>query len=200
MKCVECEQILDDKCFIKNFRPYCKDDYLKYVFSNYYDQIRASVTLRISLTRIFAVNCQRCKNPIKRKDMILKCKTYTYHYDCFTCDLCNKRFMPGEEYQFNENLLICKKDLMNLSRNPKMNEDSYGSSVESPSSACARQVPNNFADATGPGSYKEDFDYSMEHEGRLYIDDYGCSYTRGEFSDQVVTMAAHALIIKFQKL
>ncbi len=116
---------------------------------------------------------------------MLKCKTYTYHYDCFTCDMCNKRFMPGDEYQFNENLLLCKNDLANICRKSITNEDSYGSSIESPPSctrSTSQQATHSLVDMTTScsGNYKAELDYSMEHEGRLYIDEYGCGYMKGK--------------------
>jgi hypothetical protein len=44
----------------------------------------------------------------------MKCKMLIYHYDCFSCDICNKKFQPGDEYLIkNNNLLICKEDSIN---------------------------------------------------------------------------------------
>ena len=44
----------------------------------------------------------------------MKCKMLIYHYDCFNCDICNKKFQPGDEYLIkNNNLLVCKEDSIN---------------------------------------------------------------------------------------
>ena len=44
----------------------------------------------------------------------MKCKMFIYHYECFNCDICSKKFQPGDEYLIKENnLLICKEDFLN---------------------------------------------------------------------------------------
>jgi len=38
----------------------------------------------------------------------MKSKHKTYHFDCFFCDSCNKKLLPGDEYQMKEESLNCK--------------------------------------------------------------------------------------------
>lgn len=46
--------------------------------------------------------------------MVMKCKMFIYHYDCFNCDICNKKFQPGDEFLIKDNnMLVCKEDSVN---------------------------------------------------------------------------------------
>jgi hypothetical protein len=46
---------------------------------------------------------------LKRNDLVMKSKNKTYHFDCFYCDSCNKKLLPGDEYQMREESLNCKE-------------------------------------------------------------------------------------------
>ena len=66
--------------------------------------------------RLFSLKCYRCGLILKSNDMIMKCKMLIYHYDCFNCDICNKKFQPGDEYLIKSDMLICKEDSINNER------------------------------------------------------------------------------------
>lgn len=131
LKCNECGCKLEENssCYLKDNRVYCKLDY----------------------TRInTSCKCTRCNQTIKANDLVMKFKTkLNYHLDCFYCDLCNKKLLPGDEFQLKDNnLLLCKEDSLvyqqesnrqfnnsNISAHT-FDESSYspsgGSSIESP--------------------------------------------------------------------
>ncbi len=46
---------------------------------------------------------------LKRNDLVMKSRHKTYHFDCFFCDSCNKKLLPGDEYQMREESLNCKE-------------------------------------------------------------------------------------------
>ena len=91
LKCYECQTRLEENstCFIRNNKAYCKQDY----------------------TRLFVAKCHKCSLCLKRNDLVMKSKSKVYHLDCFCCNLCSKKLMPGEEYyQAKDGVLYCKED------------------------------------------------------------------------------------------
>lgn len=97
LKCVECNVMLRENgtCFIKNGKPYCKNDYMNK----------------------FSMKCDRCCYPIKRNEFYMKSKQKLYHYDCFLCNVCNRKLMPGDEYLIKDDMLYCKDDAMAILNN-----------------------------------------------------------------------------------
>lgn len=98
LKCAECDCKLQENstCFVKNGKAYCKTDY----------------------TRLFMIKCNRCGDNINRNDLIMKSRSKIYHFECFCCNVCNKKLLPGDEYQIREEQLYCKEDaVVNLNSN-----------------------------------------------------------------------------------
>ena len=61
-------------------------------------------------TRLSSIKCDRCGVNLQRNDLIMKCKSRIYHMDCFSCSVCHKKLLPGDEFQLKNELLYCKKD------------------------------------------------------------------------------------------
>ncbi len=64
-----------------------------------------------------------------------------YHYDCFNCDICNKKFQPGDEYLIKSDMLICKEDSIN-------NNERITSTPAAPSSLTDNYYKLNSDDST----------------------------------------------------
>ena len=56
---------------------------------------------------------------LKRNDLVMRSKSKIYHYDCFSCHVCNRKLLPGDEYQTRDDILFCKEDaLASITNNP----------------------------------------------------------------------------------
>lgn len=42
----------------------------------------------------------------------MKSKSKIYHVECFCCNVCGKKLLPGDEYQLRNELLVCKEDAL----------------------------------------------------------------------------------------
>ena len=109
LKCSECMCKLNENttCFVKNGQAYCKHDYI----------------------RLFSVKCDKCGQLVKRNDLVMKSRSKTFHYECFSCNVCHKKLQPGDEYQLVNDLLFCKEDLAMLNSNsnqqPQFNSPTF---------------------------------------------------------------------------
>ncbi len=100
LKCTECScSLLSDAssatCFIKNGKPYCKTDY----------------------RHLFSTKCDRCMVFLNKEDLVIRSKSKIFHFDCFSCSICNRKLLPGDEYQLKNDMLFCKEDSMNQNSN-----------------------------------------------------------------------------------
>ncbi|GAV03742.1 hypothetical protein RvY_14125-1 [Ramazzottius varieornatus] len=89
LTCSVCRQRLASKCFSKDDKLFCKNDFY----------------------RTFGSRCGGCQQGIAPDDMVRHANEETYHLDCFACFVCGKQFSTGEEYYLMENKkLVCKVD------------------------------------------------------------------------------------------
>ncbi|XP_055514878.1 insulin gene enhancer protein ISL-1-like [Leucoraja erinacea] len=90
LKCVECNQNLDESCtcFIKEGKIYCKTDY----FSK------------------FSVRCAQCQAGLSSLDLVLRAGDLTYHQRCFCCVACSRQLMPGDEFTLRFDGPYCIQD------------------------------------------------------------------------------------------
>uniref|UniRef100_A0A915IC28 LIM zinc-binding domain-containing protein n=1 Tax=Romanomermis culicivorax TaxID=13658 RepID=A0A915IC28_ROMCU len=92
VKCSICNILLKDKCFTRDGRLFCRDDFM----------------------RIFGQKCTGCNQTIAANDLIRKARGKIFHINCFCCTYCQKRMDTGEElYIVGGCKFLCKKDFMN---------------------------------------------------------------------------------------
>ncbi|NXH77042.1 LHX1 protein, partial [Hydrobates tethys] len=89
VQCCECKCNLTEKCFSREGKLYCKNDFF----------------------RRFGTKCAGCSQGISPSDLVRKARNKVFHLNCFTCMVCNKQLSTGEElYIIDENKFVCKED------------------------------------------------------------------------------------------
>ncbi|NWZ24641.1 LHX5 protein, partial [Asarcornis scutulata] len=103
VQCCECKCNLTEKCFSREGKLYCKNDFF----------------------RRFGTKCAGCSQGISPSDLVRKARNKVFHLNCFTCMVCNKQLSTGEElYIIDENKFVCKEDYLN---SPTLKEGSLNS-------------------------------------------------------------------------
>nr|AEN75258.1 Lim1 [Neanthes arenaceodentata] len=91
VQCVECRSNLTDKCFSRDGKLYCREDFF----------------------RRFGTKCGGCSQGISPNDLVRRARNKVFHLKCFTCMVCRKQLSTGEElYVLDENKFICKEDYL----------------------------------------------------------------------------------------
>ncbi|XP_076336622.1 LIM/homeobox protein Lhx1-like [Tachypleus tridentatus] len=91
VRCCECECTLSEKCFSRENKLYCRNDYF----------------------RCFGTKCSRCGQGISPTDLVRRARTKVFHLSCFTCLVCEKQPSTGEElYILENNRFLCKDDYL----------------------------------------------------------------------------------------
>ncbi|XP_054611106.1 LIM/homeobox protein Lhx1-like isoform X1 [Dunckerocampus dactyliophorus] len=94
VQCCDCKCTLTEKCFSREGRLYCKNDFF----------------------RRFGTKCGGCSQGILPSDLVRRAKSKVFHLNCFTCVMCNKQLSTGEElYILDEFKFVCKEDYHNSS-------------------------------------------------------------------------------------
>ncbi|XP_016148029.1 LIM/homeobox protein Lhx1-like [Sinocyclocheilus grahami] len=94
VQCCDCKCSLTDRCFSREGRLYCKNDFF----------------------RRYGTKCGGCAQGISPSDLVRKARSKVFHLNCFTCVMCNKQLSTGEElYILDEYKFVCKEDYMNNS-------------------------------------------------------------------------------------
>ncbi|XP_078412472.1 insulin gene enhancer protein ISL-1-like [Cetorhinus maximus] len=90
LKCVECNQYLDESCtcFLREGKTYCRTDYFKK----------------------FSVRCAQCQVGLVSSDLVLRARGLTYHQQCFRCVACNRQLLPGDECRLRFDGPYCVED------------------------------------------------------------------------------------------
>ncbi|XP_044142679.1 LIM/homeobox protein Lhx1 [Bufo gargarizans] len=97
VQCCECKCNLTEKCFSRESKLYCKNDFF----------------------RRFGTKCAGCAQGISPSDLVRRARSKVFHLNCFTCMMCNKQLSTGEElYIIDENKFVCKEDYLNNNSNP----------------------------------------------------------------------------------
>ncbi|XP_071393316.1 LIM/homeobox protein Lhx1-like [Centroberyx affinis] len=92
VQCCECKCNLTEKCFSREGKLYCKNDFF----------------------RRFGTKCGGCAQGISPNDLVRRAKSKVFHLNCFTCVMCNKQLSTGEElYILDEFKFVCKEDYQN---------------------------------------------------------------------------------------
>ncbi|XP_056676922.1 LIM/homeobox protein Lhx5 [Monodelphis domestica] len=125
VQCCECKCNLTEKCFSREGKLYCKNDFF----------------------RRFGTKCAGCAQGISPSDLVRKARSKVFHLNCFTCMVCNKQLSTGEElYIIDENKFVCKEDYLN---SPSVKEGSLNSGTRSRPEACGWRT-RGFGAWTGP--------------------------------------------------
>ncbi|XP_070509544.1 LIM homeobox transcription factor 1-beta isoform X1 [Chironomus tepperi] len=104
LTCNICNLLLNYKCYVRNSKLYCKDDYY----------------------RIYGTKCVRCCEKITPDEMVMKIQnSYIYHVNCFTCCSCNQPLQKGEQFAFRGGQLLCRADFEKESFLPQPYDDDY---------------------------------------------------------------------------
>lgn len=110
IQCSDCKQSLSDKCFSREGKIFCRDDFI----------------------RRFGPKCSGCNQGIAPTDLVRRAKDRVFHLNCFTCCICRKAITTGEQlYVVDENKFMCKQDYM-LSKNQDELDDLDQQNLKSP--------------------------------------------------------------------
>eukprot|EP00063_Salmo_salar_P009330 XP_013984165.1 PREDICTED: LIM/homeobox protein Lhx3-like isoform X1 [Salmo salar] len=89
LKCSDCQSQLADKCFSREDRVYCKEDFFKR----------------------FGTKCAACQQGIPPTQVVRRAQDFVYHLHCFACIVCKRQLATGDEYYLMEDSrLVCKAD------------------------------------------------------------------------------------------
>ena len=65
----------------------------------------------ISTFRRFGTKCSGCGHGISPQDLVRKARDQVFHLKCFTCFVCRKQLLTGEElYVVDDTKFVCKED------------------------------------------------------------------------------------------
>jgi len=115
LKCFDCGVLLEQEksCFTKNGRVLCRNDYFK-CESSIFQRKNSSI-------------CARCHKLIRENDLIHRTEDGVYHFDCFTCSICQIAFQFGDEFGLKDNQIYCREHLFEYqSMNSQMIHDDSG--------------------------------------------------------------------------
>jgi len=88
--CSECKCQLTLRCFMRNGKPYCRDDFFRH----------------FSRTR-----CAHCELGIAPNCQVRRAQDNVYHLNCFDCVICKQQLKTGDEFYLMEDCkLVCKAD------------------------------------------------------------------------------------------
>ncbi|XP_017586421.1 PREDICTED: LIM/homeobox protein Lhx1 [Corvus brachyrhynchos] len=121
VQCCECKCNLTEKCFSREGKLYCKNDFF----------------------RCFGTKCAGCAQGISPSDLVRRARSKVFHLNCFTCMMCNKQLSTGEElYIIDENKFVCKEDYLNNSNTAKENSLHSATTSSAPSLSPDSQDPS----------------------------------------------------------
>uniref|UniRef100_A0A182WDK9 LIM zinc-binding domain-containing protein n=1 Tax=Anopheles minimus TaxID=112268 RepID=A0A182WDK9_9DIPT len=108
VRCCECHQPLADKCFSRESKLYCRNDF----FRTNHTRSHLSPTQN-QRNRRYGTKCSGCGQGIAPSDLVRKPRDKVFHLNCFTCCICRKQISTGEQlYVLDDNKFICKDDYM----------------------------------------------------------------------------------------
>uniref|UniRef100_UPI00358DE039 LIM/homeobox protein Lhx5-like n=1 Tax=Myxine glutinosa TaxID=7769 RepID=UPI00358DE039 len=91
VQCCECSSPLTDKCFSRDGKLYCRNDFF----------------------RRFGPKCSGCSQGISPSELVRRARDRVYHLACLTCALCAKQLSTGEQlYILPGGAFLCKDDYL----------------------------------------------------------------------------------------
>ncbi|NP_571282.1 LIM/homeobox protein Lhx1b [Danio rerio] len=135
VQCCDCKCSLTDRCFSREGRLYCKNDFF----------------------RRYGTKCGGCAQGISPSDLVRKARSKVFHLNCFTCIMCNKQLSTGEElYILDEYKFVCKEDYLNNSNGKDTNLLSITTCSDPSLSPESQDPQDDYKDSeSGPMSDKE---------------------------------------------
>lgn len=110
VQCCECKCNLTEKCFSRDGKLYCRNDFFKR----------------------FGTKCAGCSQGILPTDLVRRARNKVFHIKCFTCLICRKQLSTGEQlYVLEENRFICEKDYIS-SRQSQGHMNDPGNEIDDP--------------------------------------------------------------------
>ncbi|KPP57420.1 hypothetical protein Z043_124862 [Scleropages formosus] len=144
VQCCECQCHLTDRCFSRDGKLYCKEDFF----------------------RLFGTRCARCGLGIPPSALVRRARSRVFHLHCFTCVLCHRQLSTGDElYVLDDGRFLCREDFLSGGAEKDANLPSVAACSDPSSSPDSREPPEEVADAeteTGPPSDREAT--AAEHE------------------------------------
>ncbi|CAM2698974.1 unnamed protein product [Rotaria socialis] len=88
LKCIDCGMLLEHEssCFARLGQVFCKNHYMKKNCSS---------------------TCTRCHKIIQQDELIMRAERFIFHLNCFTCNICNSRLHPGDDYGLIDTQIYC---------------------------------------------------------------------------------------------
>lgn len=88
--CSLCRCQLTLKCYMRNGKAYCKEDFFR----------------QFAKTR-----CAHCELGVAPNSQVRRAQDNVYHLNCFDCVVCKQQLNTGDEfYLMEDNKLVCKAD------------------------------------------------------------------------------------------
>ncbi|KAL6059070.1 hypothetical protein STEG23_024063 [Scotinomys teguina] len=154
VQCCECKCNLTEKCFSREGKLYCKNDFF----------------------RCFGTKCAGCAQGISPSDLVRRARSKVFHLNCFTCMMCNKQLSTGEElYIIDENKFVCKEDYLSNSSVTKENSLHSATTGSDPSLSPDSQDPSqddakdsesaNVSDKEGGSNENDDQNLGAKRRG-----------------------------------
>jgi len=102
VRCTDCGFVLNEKCFSRDGKIFCKEDFY----------------------RRFGPKCSGCGLGISPQDLVRKARDKVFHLKCFTCFVCHKQLVTGEElYVVGDTKFVCKEDYSHRDLNDSFYDD-----------------------------------------------------------------------------
>ncbi|CAL8321852.1 unnamed protein product [Lota lota] len=88
LQCAVCRQPLNNTCYFKDRKLYCKVDY----------------------QQVFSTKCRGCREKIAPIEFVMRALDGVYHLGCFRCCVCQRRLCKGDQFVVRQGRLLCKHD------------------------------------------------------------------------------------------
>ncbi|XP_068176232.1 LIM homeobox transcription factor 1-alpha [Antennarius striatus] len=88
VRCAACGDALENSCFLRDHKLYCKRDYAD----------------------LFAVRCGGCAETISPAELVMRTGSSVFHLRCFTCSICSCCLQTGDRCVLREGQLLCARD------------------------------------------------------------------------------------------
>lgn len=110
IKCCLCLKPLIEstKCFMKDNRLYCREDYIKYDSAFTYCSMERDNVL-YTFYSTFSKKCSKCFRAITSMDWARRAKSLIFHLACFSCDFCDRQLSTGEDFALLAEQILCRE-------------------------------------------------------------------------------------------
>uniref|UniRef100_A0A3B4AR56 LIM zinc-binding domain-containing protein n=1 Tax=Periophthalmus magnuspinnatus TaxID=409849 RepID=A0A3B4AR56_9GOBI len=72
--------------------------------------ISAVFTMWSLCSRLFAVRCGGCSEPLSSSELVMHAGSSVFHLRCFTCSVCSCRLQTGDRCVLRAGQLMCSRD------------------------------------------------------------------------------------------